>query len=80
MTNDDQMILLEYNPHSGLFHFNMCYNLRFNHQPDSYGWESIALTYESKARLFCWWVANPKRPRPRREISTKREKRVMNRE
>ena len=54
MTKDDQMILLEYNPHSGLFHFNMCYNLRFNHQPDTYGWESIALTYESKARLFCY--------------------------
>ena len=53
MTNDSRYILLEYNQQQGLFHHNSIYNGRFNSEPNTYGWEPIALTLESKASLFC---------------------------
>ena len=53
MTNDSRYILLEYNQQHGLFHYNTIYNGRFNSEPNTYGWEPIALTLESKASLFC---------------------------
>ena len=53
MTNDSRYILLEYNQQQGLFHYNTIYNGRFNSEPNTYGWEPIALTLESKASLFC---------------------------
>lgn len=53
MTNDSRYILLEYNQQQGLFHHNSIYNGRFNSEQNTYGWEPIALTLESKASLFC---------------------------
>ena len=50
----DDVFLLEYNPKKGQFHFNQLQgDGRLHHQPNTYGWEPIALTLDDKASLFC---------------------------
>jgi len=47
------LMLLEYKEETGQFHHNMVRNNRPQSEPDTYGWETIALTDEDKAGLFC---------------------------
>lgn len=48
-------ILLEYNPKqakTGGFHYNVIQNNKPQSPPESYGWETIANTFETKANVF----------------------------
>lgn len=48
----ERLIILEYKESKGHWHYNVINNERANDEPDTYGWESIALTEEDKARIF----------------------------
>ena len=47
------LMLLEYKETKGEFHFNMVDERRPQSEPNTYGWETIAFTYEEKADVFC---------------------------
>ena len=49
----DNLLLLEYKEKKGQFHHNMVNDRHPQTEPDTYGWETIALTNEEKANLFC---------------------------
>ena len=49
----DTLMLLEYKEKKGSFHFNMVKDHRPQTEPNTYDWETIAFTYESKANVFC---------------------------
>lgn len=49
----DNLLLLEYKEKKGQFHHNMVNDHHPQTEPDTYGWETIALTNEEKAILFC---------------------------
>lgn len=46
------LMILEYNESKGHWHYNVINNGKTSDEPDTYGWESIALTEEDKARIF----------------------------
>lgn len=48
----DTLMLLEYKEKKGQFHYNMVKDHRPQTEADTYGWETIAFTYEAKARVF----------------------------
>lgn len=48
-----ELMLLEYKEKKGQFHYNMVIDHRVQDEPNTFGWETIALTYEDKARVFC---------------------------
>lgn len=46
------LILLEYNEERGSWHYNPVHNNIPHQKPESYGWQSIAFTFEDKASIF----------------------------
>lgn len=47
-----ELMLLEYKEKTGQFHHNMVIDRKLQWEPNTYGWETIAYTYEDKAMIF----------------------------
>lgn len=48
----ENLIVLEYKEKKGHWHYNMVRNGKADTEPDTFDWETIALTDEYKARIF----------------------------